>query len=215
VAEISGPERAWHRQVEDQMAQLRVALEQQLADYEQQLNEQQVRMERQQARLEEIADQRASRPGQRKTAGRSHRTGRSASRRAILKWGGAAAAAAAVTLVASEPSVQAAPALPATNGDAIIAGQHTLATSTTNLDAGMGSTANPLLWVSNITGVGDGIRGDAANGAIGVMGAASGPGPGIGVRGAGGDTGIGVSGAGGVTAFTALPLPISASASPA
>jgi hypothetical protein len=126
VAELSGPESDRIRQLEDQMARLLVTVEsldqqradceQQRADYEQRVNELQARVEHQQA---EMADLRTSSPAQRRRASGTHRAGRGASRRTLLRWGGAAAAAAAVTLVASE---QAAHAAPNTDGGNVVLG---------------------------------------------------------------------------------------------
>jgi len=76
------------------------------------------------------------------------RSAHASGRRTLLKWAGAAAATAAVTMLATEQSAKAA------DGDPILAGQTTTALSETILIAGTGATANPLLTLTNSTGIG-------------------------------------------------------------
>ncbi|HEX6818889.1 MAG TPA: hypothetical protein VF120_10975 [Ktedonobacterales bacterium] len=150
--------------------------------------------------------------------------GTSSSRRALLKWGGAATAAATAALVIGEGRrVRAASA---NDGDAIIAGQGTTATSTTYLHNNVSTSPNPLLYLDNTYpsgagntvqaycmagftalygrgfGNGGGVHGLSDNGGIGVFGESGGIGTGVlgtstsgyGVYGQSGGAGVGVFG---------------------
>ncbi|HEX6818892.1 MAG TPA: hypothetical protein VF120_10990 [Ktedonobacterales bacterium] len=159
------------------------------------------RAERQQAEISalraELADVRARGVGASSVSAasaasaRPQQRGRMTSRRELLTAAGATAAAATVALVASEG--QATHAAPAVDGDAILAGQITTASSQTTLQPVSGSSPNYILVVNGGTGTGDinGIGGYALGAGNGVYGAGS---SGTGVLGASGANGIGVRG---------------------
>jgi hypothetical protein len=160
-------------------------------------------IERQQTELTELRGSRASREAR---VSRSHRSGRASSRRALLKWGTAAAAAASLALVASEQSAHASPAAGTArmaDGDAIKAGLITTATLPTDLKAVGGATPGYMLLVdaSPASGDNDGVHVFASGNGNGVY--ASSPagtsvtgqsGTGTGVFGTSGGGGFGVHG---------------------
>ncbi|HEX6818887.1 MAG TPA: hypothetical protein VF120_10965 [Ktedonobacterales bacterium] len=179
---------------------------------ERRLIELQATIERQEQRIEELEQRtpaHATPPGGKppRTPGARHASmsraetdRRASSRRALLKWGGATAAAATVALVASEG--QRARAASANDGDAIIAGQGTTATSTTFLRNNDSTSPNPLLHLDNTWpgGAGNAVQAYCVAGYTALYGHAFGNGGGVyGLSDSGGIGVFGDSGGGGGT----------------
>jgi hypothetical protein len=174
-------------QMEERLAAQRAELEGRLASQEAQLAAQQEEIARLRAQQAEASGSPLTLPARLHGLGASDAggerpegaTGRSSSRRGLLKLGGAAAAAGVAAGLVGR--AQAAHAAPVPTGGNFILGQSNDANVTTSLGATIGSQPSPLLDVkaySSTTGIhgfadgfgGVAVRGDGVNGAIGVLG---------------------------------------------